>query len=386
MTRDIVEAYFKKQYTNNPYIIKSPGRINIIGEHTDYNLGYALPASIEKSIYFAINKNNSLYFQIEAFLAEPEKITLSINGKGHSFNSFWGNYFEAILHILVERKYPIQGLDCVFGGNIPIGFGLSSSAALCCGFTYAVSVVLDIKIPREEIALIAQEAEHKIGLNCGLMDQYAVLFGKKSHALFLDCKDLSYAYIPINLKGYSWILINSNIKHELAVDSEYNLRRKSCEEVVQKLKKANARINSLRDVSIKDLMKIKNLLPETNFKRALHVIQENERVLKMIDALKTGNAQLVGSILLEGHISLSTKYEVSTKELDFLVEISQKQEGVLGSRMMGGGFGGCTINLIKHEYLATAVKDIIEAYRTQTGIEAVYTHLEIGDSVQLLSS
>lgn len=385
MNRDIVEAYFKKQYTNNPYIIKSPGRINIIGEHTDYNLGYALPASIEKSIYFAINKNNSQYFQIEAFLSQPEKITLSINGKGHSFNSFWGNYFEAILHILVERKHPIKGLDCVFGGDIPIGFGLSSSASLCCGFTYAVSAVLDLKIPRKEIALIAQEAEHKIGLNCGLMDQYAILFGKKSHGLFLDCQNLSYAYIPINLKGYSWILINSNIKHELAVDSEYNLRRKSCEHVVQKLKQSNARINSLRDVSIKDLIGIKSHISYTRYKRAFHVIQENERVLKMIDALKAGNAQLVGSILLEGHKSLSKKYEVSTKELDFLVEIGQKQEGVLGSRMMGGGFGGCTINLIKDEHITIAVRHIIQAYRSKTGIEAVYNQLEIGGSVQLLS-
>jgi galactokinase len=386
MTQEKVVAYFKKHYTSTPYIIKSPGRVNIIGEHTDYNLGFVLPASIEKSIYFALRKNNSQNLQIEAFLSEPEKISLPLNGTSNSFDSFWGKYFEAILHILLERKYPVQGLDCVFGGDIPIGFGLSSSAALCCGFTYAVSVTLDFNIPREEIALIAQQAEHKIGLNCGLMDQYAVLFGKKSNALFLDCKDLSHSYIPINLNGYSWILINSNIKHELAVDSEYNQRRKSCEEVVRQLKESNKAITSLREVSLEDLMEIKELISGTNFKRALHVIQENKRVLKMIEALKAGDAEQVGSILLEGHRSLSTKYEVSTKELDFLVEIGQKQEGVLGSRMMGGGFGGCTINLIKDKYEESAVKGIIDAYKTETGIEAIYNHLEIGDSVQLLSS
>ncbi|MGY8913930.1 MAG: galactokinase [Flavobacteriales bacterium] len=386
MTQEKVEAYFKKYYTGKPIIVKSPGRVNIIGEHTDYNLGYVLPASIEKSIYFALQKNNSKYLQIEAFLSEPEKITLPIDATDNSFESFWGKYFEAILYILVEKKYPVQGLDCVFGGDIPIGFGLSSSAALCCGFTYAVSVALDLKIPREEIALIAQAAEHKIGLNCGLMDQYAVLFGKKSNALFLDCKDLSHSYIPINLNGYSWILINSNIKHELAVDSEYNLRRKSCEKVVQKLKEFNKRITSLREVSMEDLMGIKELISKTDFRRALHVIQENKRVLKMIEALKAGDAEQVGSILLEGHRSLSIEYEVSSKELDFLVEIGQKQKGVVGSRMMGGGFGGCTINLIKDEYEESAVKGIIDAYKTETGIEAIYNHLEIGDSVQLLSS
>ncbi len=386
MTQEKVAAYFKKHYGNDPYIIKSPGRVNIIGEHTDYNLGYVLPASIEKSIYFALQKNNSQYLQIEAFLSEPEKITLPINGTASNFESFWGNYFEAILQILVDKEYPIQGLDCVFGGDIPIGFGLSSSAALCCGFTYAVSVALDLKIPREEIALIAQAAEHKIGLNCGLMDQYAVLFGKKYNALFLDCKDLSHSYIPINLKGYSWILINSNIKHELAVDSEYNLRRKSCEKVVLKLKESHEEITSLRGVSMDDLKEIKDHISETDFRRAGHVIQENKRVLRMIEALKDGDATQVGSILLEGHRSLSTEYEVSTKELDFLVEIGQKQEGVLGSRMMGGGFGGCTINLIKDEFEESAVKGIIDAYKAETGIDAIYNHLEIGNSVQLLSS
>lgn len=386
MTQEKVVAYFNKHYGNDPYIIKSPGRVNIIGEHTDYNLGYVLPASIEKSIYFALQKNNSQYLQIEAFLSEPEKITLPINGTASNFESFWGNYFEAILHILVDKEYPIQGMDCVFGGDIPIGFGLSSSAALCCGFTYAVSVALDLKIPREEIALIAQAAEHKIGLNCGLMDQYAVLFGKKYNALFLDCKDLSHSYIPINLMGYSWILINSNIKHELAVDSEYNLRRKSCEKVVLKLKESHEEITSLRGVSMDDLKEIKDHISETDFRRAGHVIQENKRVLRMIEALKDGDATQVGSILLEGHRSLSTEYEVSTKELDFLVEIGQKQEGVLGSRMMGGGFGGCTINLIKDEFEESAVKGIIDAYKAETGIDAIYNHLEIGNSVQLLSS
>ncbi|MEJ1222441.1 galactokinase [Sediminicola sp. 1XM1-17] len=386
MTQGIVAAYFKEHYGRHPIMVKAPGRINIIGEHTDYNLGYVLPASIEKSIYFAIQKNNTKSLQIEAFLSQPEKITLSVDGTPGKFESPWGNYFQAIWGILLERKYPVQGLDCVFGGDIPIGFGLSSSAALCCGFTYAVSVTFNLNIPRSEIALIAQAAEHRIGLNCGLMDQYAVLFGKKSHALFLDCQDLSFEYIPIKLKGYQWILINSNVKHELAVDSEYNLRRKSCEAVLDRLKERNKNITSLRAASLEDLKSIEGTISKIDYRRAFHVIQENDRVLKMAKALKEGDAIGVGTLLWEGHSSLSTDYDVSTKELDFLVNIAVQQLGVIGSRMMGGGFGGCTINLIKKELAAKAIKEIITAYKAKTGITAIHYPVQIGNSLELLST
>lgn len=385
-TIEKVVQYFKENYGKQPLLIKAPGRVNLIGEHTDYNLGLVLPASIEKSIYFALGENGGTRINIEAFLTDPEKISFDLNGKEVAFNSFWGQYFKAILEILREKNYPLSGVDCVFGGDIPIGFGLSSSAALCCGFTYALSTALDLKIPRSEIALIAQAAEHRIGLNCGLMDQYAVLFGKKGNALFLDCKDLSHKYVPINLKGYSWMLINSNIKHELAVDSEYNLRRKSCEEVVNVIRESKKEVRSLRDVTAEDLERVKEKISPVDHKRATYILQENERVLRMIGALKKGDALEVGQILLEGHRAMSRDYEITTTELDLLVDLGQQQEGVLGSRMMGGGFGGCTINLIKDEYEKLAVKKIVAAYERETGIVAPYYHLEIGDSVQLVSS
>ncbi|HAF77102.1 MAG TPA: galactokinase, partial [Maribacter sp.] len=230
-----VKSYFEDNYIKNPILIKAPGRINLIGEHTDYNQGLVLPASIEKGIYFAVSGNKENNIQIESFLTQPEKIVFQLNGEHKVFESFWGNYFKAIIEILIARDYPLKGMNCVFGGDIPIGSGLSSSAALCCGFIYAITQVSEKEISREDIALIAQEAEHKIGLNCGLMDQYAVLFGKKGNAFFLDCNDLSHKYIPINLDGYSWVLINSNIKHNLAVDSEYNKRRVSCENIVKQV-------------------------------------------------------------------------------------------------------------------------------------------------------
>ncbi|WP_298485538.1 galactokinase [uncultured Maribacter sp.] len=386
MIKDSVESFFKENYSPNPVLIKSPGRVNIIGEHTDYNLGYVLPASIEKAIYFAMQVNDTSTFNIEAFLTLPEKITLNLKGNGPEFSCFWGKYFKAIIEILNEKNYTLKGIDCVFGGDIPIGSGLSSSAALCCGFTLAISELLDLKIPREEIAKIGQAAEHRIGLNCGLMDQYAVLFGKKSNALFLDCKDLSYKYVPINLVGYSWVLINSNIKHELAVGNEYNDRRQSCENIVAKIKETNPTVASLRDVTEEAILKVKDSVSPIDFKRALYVIKENGRVLKMITALEKGDAKEIGTILLEGHRSMSSDFEISTSEIDYLVDVSQEQEGVVGSRMMGGGFGGCTINLIKDENREVAVKNILAAYKKETGITSEYYHLQIDDSVHILNS
>ena len=386
MIKDSVVQFFKDNYSPNPVIVRSPGRVNIIGEHTDYNLGFVLPASIEKAIYFALQLNGTNTFNIEAFLTLPEKISLDVKGNGPEFSCFWGKYFKAIIEILNEKNYPLKGVDFVFGGDIPIGSGLSSSAALCCGFTYALSKILHLNIDRTEIAKIGQEAEHRIGLNCGLMDQYAVLFGKKGNALFLDCKDLSYKYVPINLVGYSWVLINSKITHELAVGNEYNERRQSCEEIVKKAKENNSNVASLRDVSEDAIMAIKNDVDTTDFKRALYVIQENERVLKMIKALENGDAKEVGNILLAGHKSMSTDFEISTSEIDYLVNVSQEQDGVVGSRMMGGGFGGCTINLIKDKNVDKAVKKILTAYKEETGITPECYHLQIDDSVQTLNS
>ena len=384
MIKSQITTYFKENYSNSFITVKAPGRINLIGEHTDYNLGYVLPAAIEKAIYFSVGLNDTNIINIETFLSSPEKITFGLKGKTDGFESFWGNYFKAILELLAERKYPLKGFDCVFGGDIPIGYGLSSSAALCCGFIYVLSKVTNEEISREEIALIAQKAEHKIGLNCGLMDQYAVLFGKKSNALFLDCKDLSHKYIPVNLKGYSWVLINSNIKHNLAVDSEYNKRRASCEAVVAQVALTKTNTNSLRDVTLNNLKKIKDQVADIDFKRANYVIKENERVLKMITALEKGKAELVGEILLEGHWAMSKEFEITTEELDCLVSLGMEIEGVKGSRMMGGGFGGCTINLVKTDIAKEAVAELIAGYKKETGIVADVYQLEIGDGVDLV--
>ena len=385
MVDKTIISFFKENYNENPLIIKAPGRINLIGEHTDYNEGLVLPASIEKGIYFAVSANNIEAIKIEAFLSQPEKIEFALNGTHKKFKSFWGNYFKAIIEILISENYPLKGMDCVFGGDIPIGSGLSSSAALCCGFIYAITKISGKELSREEIALIAQKAEHKIGLNCGLMDQYAVLFGKKGNAFFLDCKDLTHSYIPINLNGYSWVLVNSNIKHNLAVDSEYNKRRISCENIVKQVKLKNPDVSSLRDVTLEDLNDISNKVDAIDKKRAKYIIEENERVRRMMKALTEGDAQEVGNILKEGHWAMSTQYEITTSELDALVKIGEHLEGVLGSRMMGGGFGGCTINLIQTSKLESSITSMLEAYKCQTNIDAEYYHLAIDDGVKVYS-
>ncbi|MFS4468443.1 galactokinase [Maribacter sp. 2210JD10-5] len=379
-----IKNYFESNYNSRPLVVKAPGRINLIGEHTDYNLGYVLPASIEKGIYFAVSGNAKAEINIETFLTSPEKITFNLKGKHTAYNAGWGNYFKAIIEILVENNYPLKGMDCVFGGDIPIGSGLSSSAALCCGFLYALSKVCEQHITREDIALIAQKAEHKIGLNCGLMDQYAVLFGKSKNALFLDCRDLSHKYIPVNLKGYSWVLINSKITHNLAVDSEYNKRRISCENIVAKIAEKRSEITSLRDVTMNDLKSIESDVNPTDYKRAHYIIAENQRVLKMIEVLNSGDAIQVGNILLEGHWAMSKEFEITTKELDYLVESGQDLEGIMGSRMMGGGFGGCTINLIKTETVEENLKKILYSYKNQTGINAEVYRLNIDDGVHIV--
>ncbi|MFT6994251.1 MAG: galactokinase [Maribacter sp.] len=385
MIKSEVEAFFIKKYRSKPILVKAPGRVNIIGEHTDYNLGYVLPASIEKGIYFAAQKNNTDKINIETFLTQPEQIVFRLDASHHPFTSLWGNYFKAILEILLEKDYPLIGFDCVFGGDIPIGAGLSSSAALCCGFIHAFAELGGFEIARKDSALIAQKAEHKIGLNCGIMDQYAVLFGKKGNALFLDCKDISYEYVPINFKGYSWVLINSNITHNLAVDSEYNKRRNSCELVVSEVAKFKSNAHSLRDISFEDLEKIKSDVSPVDYKRARYILAENGRVIRMMDALEKGDAKQSGAILLEGHWAMSTEYEITTGELDLLVSTGQRLGGVMGSRMMGGGFGGCTINLIKTELMEAHSKAILATYKKETGIDAEVYHLKIDDGVRTLA-
>ncbi|MFK8005836.1 MAG: galactokinase [Saprospiraceae bacterium] len=378
-----IKQSFLTRFSSKSIIIKSPGRINLIGEHTDYNNGFVMPAAIDNAMYFAMGKNGNSILDIHSF--NYDKSIVFENLEKLDIPN-WGKYFKAILEILNEKGFPIQGVQCVFGGDIPIGAGLSSSAALCCGFIFGLSELFDLKIPREEIAKIGQAAEHRIGLNCGLMDQYAVLFGKKNHVFCLDCENLKIKYIPFQLEHHTLVLINSNIEHQLAsADSEYNIRRASCEKVVELISKNFPKIKSLRDIDSTLLEKYKNEIQSIDFQRVNYVLKENDRVHEVINLLEKNDLKKVGNILLQGHHGLSKEYEVSLPELDILVDLAKKEAGVLGARLMGGGFGGATINLVSNENKSETLESIKTQYFELTGLECKIHEVKIEDGIKVIN-
>lgn len=375
-----IQKIFSSKFSDQSILIKSPGRINLIGEHTDYNNGFVMPAAIDNAMYFAIGKNGNSILDIYSFNYEESIVFKKLEKLA---TPSWGSYFKAILEILKEKGFPIQGVQCVFGGDIPIGAGLSSSAALCCGFIFGLSELFNLKIKREEIAKIGQAAEHRIGLNCGLMDQYAVLFGKKDHVFCLDCENLEIKYIPFKLENHTLVLINSNIEHQLAsADSEYNVRRASCEKVVELISKDFPKIKSLRDIDAPLLEKYKNEIQPIDFQRVSYVVKENGRVHQVIDLLEKNDLEEIGNVLLQGHHGLSKEYEVSLPELDILVDLTKKEAGVLGARLMGGGFGGATINLVANENKPAALANIKQQYFEMTGLECKMHEVNIEDGVK----
>lgn len=379
---DEVQNKFSKIFSDTSITVQSPGRINLIGEHTDYNHGFVLPAAIDHAMYFAIGKNGTNLLKVHSFNYEESIVFENLEKKD---NPSWGNYFKAILEIFKEKGFAINGVQCVFGGDLPIGAGLSSSAALCCGFIFGLSELFDLNISRAEIAKIGQAAEHRIGLNCGLMDQYAVLFGKKDHVFCLDCESLEIRYIPCKLENHSLVLINSNIEHQLAsADSEYNIRRASCENVVEMISRDFPKIKSLREVDFDLLEKYQNSTQSIDYQRVSYIIKENIRVHEVIRCLENKDYKEVGNILLQGHHGLSKEYEVSLPELDILVDLAKKEKGVLGARLMGGGFGGATINLISNKNIEATLANIKKQYFELTGLEGKIHKVKIEDGVKVI--
>ena len=378
-------AYFFQYFKKSPDILlQSPGRINLIGEHTDYNLGWVFPVAIDKHLYFALGRDERSGF-VRFQAADMEESSLfDVSSDTVTEKPSWARYLQAVVVELNRRGYPVPGIDGVFGGDIPMGAGLSSSAALCCGFIYGISLLQNRPIPKREIALIAQAAEHRIGLNCGLMDQYAVLFGKKDAAICLDCKSLEFEYVPLDTGRYSLVLINSNIKHELAAGSGYNERRQSCEQVVAVIQQGFPAVQSLRDITFSMLEKFHNQIDPVDLRRAAYVLHENERVLQTKTALQAGDMQQVGQILFDAHEGMRTEYEITVPELDMLVELAREEPGVLGARMVGGGFGGCTLNLIKTAEKEAILSRITTAYREETGIQSGVIEVKTADAAGLI--
>lgn len=345
MLREI-QKKFVEMFSPTPRLFRSPGRINIIGEHTDYNNGFVLPAAIDKEIYFAIapNLQNRYRFYSYDTQSSCEIVDITLQKSPH-----WCNYLLGVIVQMQKRGVVVPTVDLVFGGNIPIGLGLSSSAALECGFAYALNAIFNLGFSKLELVQMSQMAEHEyVGVHCGIMDQFAVMFGKQDSVLQLDCKTLEYQYFPFQLDGYAVLLCNSNVKHNL-VSSEYNVRRSESEAGVKVVASQYSGIQSLRDITMEQLENCKSILQETLYNRCRYVIEENIRLQNVCQAMLRGDVQTVGTMMFETHDGLSKQYEVSCPEIDKMVEIAHSCEGVAGSRMMGGGFGGCTISIVKNE-------------------------------------
>jgi galactokinase len=354
-----LQQVFREKFNKEPLIIGAPGRVNLIGEHTDYNNGFVLPGAVDKRIYVAIAANDTNTINVFAnqfnesysfpvAIAEPHK--------------GWMNYLLGVTYLIQQRGKKIGGVDVLVDGDVPVGAGMSSSAALCSAYGFALNELFQLGYSRMELAFIGQKTEHTfVGLQCGIMDQFASLHGKKGNVMKLDCRSLEYEYIPFDFPGYNIVLVNSMVSHSLA-GSEYNVRRQQCEEGVAVLKKHYPDITSLRDIEPAQLELHKNELSPVVFDRCSYVVYEKERLLTGCDALKKNDLTTFGKMMYATHEGLSKKYSVSCTELDFLVERAQTIPGVVGARMMGGGFGGCTINIVEANAVAGFTEKIQQAF------------------------
>lgn len=355
-----VEEDFLKNFNGKPIIVRSPGRVNIIGEHTDYNNGFVLPAAIDKAIYVAVEPRQDGH--IKLYSGEFDKSFETSLDALKPTDERWPNYILGVADQLQKRGYEIKGFDLAIDGDVPIGSGLSSSAAVECATAFALDRIFNLGISRMDMALIAQNAEHEFaGVRVGIMDMFASLFGKKDHVIKLDCQSMEYEYVPFKLEGFRIVLLNTNVKHSLD-DSEYNTRRAQCEEGVAWVKEHHSAVNSLRDVSMEMLEKHVKPKDELIYQRCKYVVEEKERLLSGCEDLKAGDIASLGERMFETHDGLSKEYEVSCKELDFLVDAVRNNPDVLGARMMGGGFGGCTINIVKEDAIDPLINELSESY------------------------
>lgn len=365
--------------------VLSPGRINIIGEHLDYNDGFVLPAAIDKYICFSIARNEENTFDF--FAKDLEE---SLHWKGEQAFSpvqqTWANYLLGVLRELQLKGINNLSAKLVFSSNIPMGAGLSSSAALSCGFAFALNELFDLKLSKEDIAMMGQKAEQKFaGVNCGIMDQFASVFGKKNQVIQLDCSTLEHHYFSADLEDYQFLLIDSKVKHT-HLTSGYNDRRNEMTEGFEILQKNLTNFSSFRDCTEEMLENLKDKFSETVFKRCHYVVKEMKRVETAIQAIQAKDFALLGQCMSETHKGLSEEYDVSCDELDFLVDFAQQENTILGARMMGGGFGGCSINLIHKSAVDAFIPKIATAYRQHFGIDLQAYKIEISDGTQLVSN
>ena len=383
LTIEDVRSRFIKHFdgeTGNVYA--SPGRINLIGEHTDYNNGYVFPGAVEQGMIAEIRPNGTR--TVDAYSIDlKDRVQFSLDDENGP-KATWARYIYGVCREMMALGVPVQGFNTAFAGDVPLGAGMSSSAALESTYAYGLNDLFgENKIDRMELARVGQRTEHKyIGVNCGIMDQAISCLGKAGNLMRMDCRSGEVAYFPWHPKGYQLVLVNSCVKHELK-GSPYNERRLQCEHVAEVISQTHPEVESLRDANMAMLDEVKDKITADEYKRARYVIGEVERVLAVCEALEADDYEKVGQMMYETHYGLSKEYEVSCEELDYLNDIA-KETGVTGSRIMGGGFGGCTINLVANELVDAFKKEVVEKFEAKYGKKPVVIDVVIGDGARRL--
>ena len=372
---------FKTLFGEEGDFFASAGRINLIGEHTDYNGGYVFPGAVDKGIMAEIKLNGTDKVCVYS-LDMDEYVEFGLNEEDAPAQS-WARYIFGVCRETVKRGGKISGFNTVFAGDVPLGAGMSSSAALESTYAFALNYLFDCGIDKFELARIGQATEHNYcGVKCGIMDQFASVFGKAGNLMRLDCKTMEYKYYPFHPEGYKLVLLDSVVKHELA-SSAYNKRRESCERAAAAIRKNHPEVEFLRDAKMEWLEEVKSEISEEDYMRAEYVIDEVQRVLDVCDALERDDYETVGQKMYETHYGMSRLYEVSCEELDYLNDIA-KECGVAGSRVMGGGFGGCTINLVKNELYDSFIEKAKKAFSEKFGHEPKIYDVVISDGARKL--
>ncbi len=377
-----IKDKFNSLFGNELRLYTSPGRVNLIGEHTDYNGGYVFPGAIDKGIYAAINPNGT--DKIRAYSVDYQAMTEFGMREEDAPKEPWARYIFGVVREMHKRGYQPKGFDTVFAGDVPLGAGMSSSAALESTFAFALNDIYNLSIDKFELARIGQSTEHNYcGVKCGIMDQFASIFGKKGHLMRLNCATMEFEYFPFDPKGYKVVLLDTVVKHELA-SSAYNKRRESCENACAHIAAKHHEVKYLSDATMQMLDEVKNEISHEDYMRAKYVIGEKQRVLDVCDALEKGDYVTVGDRMYGTHHGMSKEYEVSCDELDFLNDIA-KECGVTGSRVMGGGFGGCTINLVKTELYDKFIATAKERFNKKFGHEPKVYDVVISDGARRIS-
>lgn len=379
-----IQRKYETIFSSSPKLIRAPGRINLIGEHTDYNEGFVFPAAVGHEIVFGIGKSGDKDQCSVISLDFDERFDMRLSELKPIRPNSWQNYIMGVAAEIIQSGKQLEGFNLVFSGNIPQGSGISSSAALECGTCFGLSELFGLEISKLEMIKLSQKAEHNYaGVKCGIMDQFASIMGVKNKAFRLDCRNLTHEYFPIELKQYSLVLINSNVTHDLA-SSEYNVRREQCEEGIHILSSAYPEVKALRDASIQQLVTVQHDMTEVVYKRCKYVIEENQRVNDFSTALSAHDLTDAGAILMRAQRAMKEEYDITCPEIDFMADFANIRKDVLGARMMGGGFGGCTINIIQKGSEEQFISALNTAYQEKFRKEITPIPVNIAEGVSLI--